>query len=169
MDEKKFVAFLFRVMLEEYFGTKSQMARELDVQLRTLQIAFKKLDSAKGGSVAFERLILYCCKHNINILELYDRYIGKAALSHPPFVLREEPAWLMPCYPCWGQDNIASQGIIFVNSLKGLVARLFSENCDQCRWRRGLDGTKQNCGIANLIQYVTELSRSEATMQNIQV
>lgn len=75
MSDKGFPAFLFQVLLEENFKTKTKMARELGVQLRTLQLNFQNMDGAKGGCLAFERAILYCCEHEIDIMDLYSRYI----------------------------------------------------------------------------------------------
>lgn len=71
MTEKRFVAFMLRYMLKEHFGSKRAMARILNMELRTIQINFKNLDVAKGGIVAFERVVLFCCEHDINILDIY--------------------------------------------------------------------------------------------------
>jgi hypothetical protein len=75
LSDKGFPAFLFRVLLEENFKTKTKMARELGVQLRTLQLNFQNMDEAKGGCLAFERAILYCCEQEIDIMALYHRYV----------------------------------------------------------------------------------------------
>lgn len=75
-DEKSFIAFLFRTLLVEEFGTKKVMADKLDIPLRTLQENYQCLDSAKGGTIAFERLILYCVQNDIDICGLYRRFIG---------------------------------------------------------------------------------------------
>ncbi len=80
MDEKKFVAFLFRYMLKEHFKTKAGMARKLDVQRQTLLLNFKNLDRAKGGTDAFEKLVVYCCRNGIDILQIYQCYIQEAGV-----------------------------------------------------------------------------------------
>lgn len=74
MNEKDFISYLFRTLLIEEFGSKRAMARTLDIPYRTLQENFQFLDYAKGGTVAFERLILYCMEHEINIQALYFKY-----------------------------------------------------------------------------------------------
>jgi len=51
------------------------MARKLGIPLRTLQENYQHLDSAKGGTVAFERLVFYCVEHNISLQDIYDRYL----------------------------------------------------------------------------------------------
>lgn len=73
-EEKSFIAFMFRTLLTEEFGSKRSMSRELGIPLRTLQENFQCLDKAKGGTVAFERLILYCVQHHIDIRTLYLQY-----------------------------------------------------------------------------------------------
>lgn len=56
VNDKDFIAYMFCVLLKEYFGTKRAMARALDIPFRTLQENFQDLDYAKGGTIAFERL-----------------------------------------------------------------------------------------------------------------
>ena len=75
MEEKYFISFLFRTLLLEEFRSKRAMARKLGMSLRTLQENFQHLDCAKGGTVAFERLVFYCVEHNISLQNLYDRYL----------------------------------------------------------------------------------------------
>ena len=41
MEEKKFIAFMFRTLLKTTFGNKSKMARTLGLPLRTLQMNFQ--------------------------------------------------------------------------------------------------------------------------------
>lgn len=74
--EKSFIAFLFRTLLAEEFGSKKVMAEKLDIPLRTLQENYQCLDSAKGGTIAFERLILYCVQNEIDICSLYKRFVS---------------------------------------------------------------------------------------------
>lgn len=74
--EKSFIAYLFRTLLVEEFGSKKMMAEKLDIPLRTLQENYQCLDSAKGGTIAFERLILYCVQNDIDICGLYKRFIA---------------------------------------------------------------------------------------------
>ena len=75
MEEKNFISFLFRTLLLEEFRSKRAMARKLGIPLRTLQENYQHLDSAKGGTVAFERLVFYCVEHNISLQDIYDRYL----------------------------------------------------------------------------------------------
>lgn len=74
-EEKDFIAFLFRTLLIEEFGSKRVMAERLEIPLRTLQENIQCLDKAKGGTIAFERLILYCVQNHMDICRLYLRYV----------------------------------------------------------------------------------------------
>lgn len=80
MDEKKFVAYLFRYMLTETFKTKAAMARALGVSLQTLRLNFKNLDCAKGGTTAFEKLVVYCCLHRIELVTIHDMYKDEVSM-----------------------------------------------------------------------------------------
>ncbi len=73
-EDKNFVAFIFRTLLNEEFGNKRTMAQKLDIPLRTLQENFQHLETAKGGTIAFEKLMLYCAQNQIDIGSLYVRY-----------------------------------------------------------------------------------------------
>ena len=52
-----FIAYFLEVMLKDHFHSKRAMARKLDLQLRTIQLHFKRLDTHKGAGLAFERSI----------------------------------------------------------------------------------------------------------------
>lgn len=74
MDDRGLVAFLFRTLLEEEFGSKTSMAEALDVPFRTVQWIFQHLETAKGASTAFQRLIGYCYEQDINLADLFHRF-----------------------------------------------------------------------------------------------
>lgn len=74
MEDRDFVTFLFKTMLEEHFRTKGEMARALGVTRRTIQYNCNDSGTMKGAGSALWNLLLYCCKHDINIKELYHRY-----------------------------------------------------------------------------------------------
>ena len=73
-EEKSFIAYLFRTLLHEEFGNKRIMAEKLGIPLRTLQENFQCLELAKGGTIAFERPILYCVQNHLDLRHLYKRY-----------------------------------------------------------------------------------------------
>lgn len=74
MEEKGFIAFVFRSLLASDFKDKSTMARTLGIQLRTLQANFQNLDRAKGATIAFEKLVYYCASNGIELTALYRQY-----------------------------------------------------------------------------------------------
>ncbi|MBQ8987976.1 MAG: hypothetical protein IJ100_12205, partial [Lachnospiraceae bacterium] len=67
MKDYGFIAFLFDTMLREVFVTKVNMAAQLGVNHRTLQINFQRLNYRKGGTVACENLFLYCLEHGYSL------------------------------------------------------------------------------------------------------
>ena len=69
-----FIAYFLEVMLKDHFHSKRAMARKLDLQLRTIQLHFKRLDTPKGAGLAFERSICYCYAHGISVDEIYAQY-----------------------------------------------------------------------------------------------
>lgn len=69
-----FVAYFLETMLREHFRSKRAMAKALDLHRRTLQVNFKKLESAKGACLAFERSICFCYEHGISVDEIYGQY-----------------------------------------------------------------------------------------------
>lgn len=103
MEEKKFIAFMFRTLLKTTFGNKSKMARTLGLPLRTLQMNFQHLDCAKGPTVAFEKLVYYCVENEIDIASLYQQYIicvKKGALTACNCIADR---WIRPC---WANNSI---------------------------------------------------------------
>ena len=74
MNDRELVAFLFRTMLNEEFGTKTDMAEALDVPYRSLQRIFQHLDTAKGASKAFQRIIWYCYDEDIYLTDLLRQF-----------------------------------------------------------------------------------------------
>lgn len=66
--EKRLTAFLFRDTLEKYFESKTQMALELGMNKRDFFRVFRNLDTAKGGTIAVEKLLWYCAKSGIDLL-----------------------------------------------------------------------------------------------------
>ncbi|MEA5015037.1 MAG: hypothetical protein VB099_10795 [Candidatus Limiplasma sp.] len=63
--ERQLTAYLFRYMMKNYFQNKSDMARQLGLQVRQLQRIFTRLDYAKGGTVALNKLLYFCVEHGI--------------------------------------------------------------------------------------------------------
>ena len=88
-----FIEFLFQTMLDEHFITKVNMAKSLNVTHRTIQYNFQKLENSKqkGGCIACQNLMLYCCQNNISIDRLYQRYLEttwnkKKHLNNPQYI-----------------------------------------------------------------------------------
>lgn len=58
---------ILQTMLKHHFKTKSNMAKVLQVELRTIQKTFSQLerDYSKGGSIVLEKTLVYCAQNNI--------------------------------------------------------------------------------------------------------
>lgn len=76
MNEVAFAAYLLETLLHEVFHSKRRMARELDVTLRTLQLNMRAGECAKGANRATLWAVCYCCKHGIDIQEIYNRFVA---------------------------------------------------------------------------------------------
>ena len=163
MDDKKFIAFFFELMLREHFGTKSKMARELNLQLRTLQMNFQKLDRAKGGNLAFERLVIYCCEHDIDIQQMYNRFIGKVDVGRRTTVLRETNRMDSPCFLFDAKSFPALQKGVFQHSIQCLIGHLYCETFGNCQryadyiFPRMLDDVKVECGIIRMLHRIDRI------------
>lgn len=66
-------------MLNQRFKTKTNMARELNAELRTIQKTFSQLErnTSKGGRIVLERILGYCAQNNISIDEVITMYREK--------------------------------------------------------------------------------------------
>ena len=64
-------------LLENHFGSKAEMARQLDVSLRTIERLFENLDNTKAGSIVFDKAIWYCAKSRIPLDGILERYMNE--------------------------------------------------------------------------------------------
>ena len=71
-EEKELIYHILQTMLKHHFKTKSNMAKVLQVELRTIQKTFSQLerDYSKGGSIVLEKTLVYCAQNNIPVDEL---------------------------------------------------------------------------------------------------
>lgn len=95
MADLDFIAFFFQTMLDEEFKTKTNMAKLLDVTHRTLQYNFQKLgnEKQKGGCLACQNLLLYCCRNNISIDNLYHRFLSNQKGKEKRINGVQHPLW----------------------------------------------------------------------------
>ena len=68
---------MLNFLLENHFGSKAEMARQLDVSLRTVERLFENLDNAKAGSIVFDKAIWYCAKSRIPLDGILERYMNE--------------------------------------------------------------------------------------------
>ena len=57
--EKELIRYILQYMLNQRFKTKTNMARELNVELRTIHKTFSQLerDTSKGGRIVLEKIL----------------------------------------------------------------------------------------------------------------
>lgn len=69
-----FAEYLFHYMLQNHFKTKKRMAETLGITYRTLLYNFKQVSNAKGGNVAFVKLVAYCLENGFSLDRIHDEY-----------------------------------------------------------------------------------------------
>ena len=74
--EKELIHFILQYMLEQHFKTKTNMAKALNVELRTIQKTFSQLErnASKEGSIVLEKILVYCAMNDISIDDLMAAY-----------------------------------------------------------------------------------------------
>ena len=142
MDERDLVAFLFRTLLEEEFDSKTGMAEALDVPFRTLQWIFQHLDTAKGSSKAYQRLIWYCCEQDIDLTDLFRRFKHRR-LEEGGMNMGVRRVRRMSDQE---RDDRADIGLKKVYEVFDLLLRTCCETCAE----RQAGGSATDCGVTHL-------------------
>lgn len=77
--EKELIHYILQHMLNRHFKSKTNMAKALNVELRTIQKTFSQLErkSSKGGSIVLEKILVYCAQNGISVDELMAAYKEK--------------------------------------------------------------------------------------------
>jgi len=155
MDERDLIAYLFCTLLEEEFDSKTSMAEALDVPIRTLQWVFQHLETSKGASTAYQRLIWYCYEQDIDLTDLFRRF------KH---IRREEGGMDMEVKHVRrasdaDQNDHAEAGLDKVYEVFDLLLRMVCETCE----KRRADGMQTDCVVTRLADTLAE--RREARVQ----
>lgn len=74
--EKELIRFFLQYLLTHHFESKADMARQLDVNSRTIQRTFEMLDNdhAKGGSIVVDKALWFCAQHQFSLDDLFSSY-----------------------------------------------------------------------------------------------
>ena len=81
--ENELVQFILQYMLEHQFENKSDMARQLSMESRTVQRTFERLNAgtAKGSAIILNRVLLFCAERSVSMDNLFQEF---NSLHEPP-------------------------------------------------------------------------------------
>ena len=74
--ENELVQFILQYMLEHQFENKSDMARQLSMESRTVQRTFERLNAgtAKGSAIILNRVLLFCAERSVSMDNLFQEF-----------------------------------------------------------------------------------------------
>lgn len=90
--EKKLTAFFFRYMLKRHFRSMADMSRRLNINTDRMRRLFRTLDDAKGGTIALDKLLLYCAKNAIAVDSILRAFLNQDEIPIEGFHLSRTPA-----------------------------------------------------------------------------
>ena len=153
--EQELTAYLFRYMLREHFSSKSDMARKLRMGIRQMQNLFYRLDHAKGGTIALNKLLYYCVSNGIALDPIICKFMLEKGIrdSLPVLPGVEEPeinltsgAILSLMVP----DTLSEQGIQMAKSVMRIVQAMEAVSLDH------EDSLEEKLGtIRRILDYIT--------------
>ena len=145
-------------LLENHFGSKAEMARQLDVSLRTVERLFENLDNSKAGSIVFDKAIWYCAKSRIPLDGILERYMneteGKPKMevlrlpAHERLILKKPLA-------------LSIEGTDVFASMQRFLCQSSARICSQCTtWCNPWDGkreaTEMDCFIGHMAREIVK-------------
>lgn len=153
--DRLITSHVLRYLLEHQFKNKSDMARQLDLQLRTIQKVFENIDNPKAGTIALDKAIGYCARHNISldeILHSYDaeRYGEKEAMSVETQSMKAYARLRLDRPP-----NLSEEGERMFDSMLRFLQRSSAQVCPYCEtWCNPWSGRRSlynpNCYIGHM-------------------
>ena len=73
--DRKLTGYILRYLLEHQFSSKSEMARQLGLNLDATRRLLRSLDDTKAGTVALDKAILFCVCHDISLDAILHDFI----------------------------------------------------------------------------------------------
>lgn len=157
--DKQITGHVLRYLLDHCFESKSDMARQLDIQQRTIQRVFENLDTAKAGTIALDKALSYCVRHHVSL----DGMLGGVA----PIIHGEENkamdnskkqqafAQLRLGQP----ENLTATGIEMYDSMLRFLQKTSALVCPNCEtWCNPWDGKhfaeKLECYIGHMAREI---------------
>lgn len=149
--------YVLYFLLENRFGSKAEMARQLDIELRTLERIFENLDSAKAGTVVFDKAIWYCAKSHISldcILERYSREMDEEHKVDTPLGLQAQERLILKKPPA-----LSPEGKDIFESMQRFLRQSSARICPRCNtwcnpWDSRHDATKLDCYIGHMAREI---------------
>ena len=145
-------------LLENHFDSKAEMARQLDVSLRTVERLFENLDNAKAGSIVFDKAIWYCAKSRIPLDDILERYMNEtegetkmetlSLPAHERLILKKPLA-------------LSIEGTDVFDSMQRFLCQSSARICSQCStwcnpWDGRHDAAKLSCCIGHMAREIVK-------------
>lgn len=159
--EKALIRFFLQYLLSHYFESKADMARQLDVNSRTIQRAFELLDcdQAKGGSIVVDKALWFCAQRQFSLDDMFHSYYSAQNEQGQGLMdtLREEeahrPAYTMLTLPKpEGLNDTGEQAYEHALAFTQKASLYLCPRCDHwCDpWNGANKALKQSCMIAHV-------------------
>lgn len=154
--DRRVTAFLLRYLLEHRFESKADMARQLDIQPRTLEKVFENLDRAKAGSVAFDKAIYYCAKNHISLDNILGNFMSHFDDVHPDVASGMEAFRRLSLSEI---EGLSKEGREIYASMLDFLQTASTYICPSCKtwcdpWNGNVYVEQLNCCIGHMAQEI---------------
>ena len=159
--EKELVHFFLEYLLKNCFESKADMARQLDVNARTLQRALEVLenDKAKGGSIILDKALMFCAQRQFSLDELFQDYYqaqapqGKMQIDRIRQEEKERPAYTQLTLP--KPERLTEDGEKAYQYALAFIRKASLYLCPRCNqwcnpWNAGNRITGGSCMLAHM-------------------
>ncbi len=154
--DKKLTAHILRHLLNNYFQSKAEMARQFDINERQMQRIMKNLDHAKAGTIALDKAICYCAQQNISLDRILMDFKGGVHIDAIPVELSisdEAYSHLRLHHP----EGLTQTGEDVYRSMLYFLQLASAKMCPCCRtWCNPWDGKHS---AENMECYIGHLAR----------
>lgn len=137
--ENELVRFILQYMLEHQFENKSDMARQLSMENRTVQRTFERLNAgtAKGSAIILNRVLLFCAENRLSMDNLFQEFNSLHGTPPVDNVVNEDsdhPIFIKICLH--KPDGLTSQGEQVYRYIGEFLQKASTLLCAQCsHWK----------------------------------
>ncbi len=155
--DKKVTGHVLRYLLENRFGSKAEMSRQLGLQPRTIEKVFENLDVAKAGTIAFDKAICYCAQNHISLDSILADFIRKEGTVDMNKLDGQAYTRLMVSEP----DNITPAGKEIFSSMLSFLRQVSAHICPTCRtwcnpWACNHSVVNMNCYVGHIAREIVK-------------